>query len=47
MIFKILFIIFIIFILIIILFDYILIKISKEADEKAKEMEVKNDGRKI
>lgn len=43
MIFKILF---VILILVIILFDYVLIKISKEADEKAKEMEVKNNGRK-
>lgn len=43
MIFKILF---VILILVIILSDYVLIKISKEADEKAKEMEVKNNGRK-
>ena len=44
MVFKILF---VIFILVIVLFDYVLIKISKEADEKAKEMEVKNNGRKM
>lgn len=44
MVFKILFVIFILFT---ILFEYVLIKISKEADEKAKEMEVKNDGRKM
>lgn len=44
MVFKILF---VIFILVIVLFDYVLIKISKEADERAKEMEVKNNGRKM
>lgn len=43
MVFKILF---VIFILVIVLFDYVLIKISKEADERAKEMEVKNEKRK-
>lgn len=43
MVFKILF---VIFILVIVLFDYVPIKISKEADEKAKEMEVKNEKRK-
>lgn len=43
MVFKILF---VIFILVIVLFDYVLIKIGKEADERAKEMEVKNEKRK-